>query len=363
MPARHSLLAASVALLWGVNFVAIDVGLETFPPLLFVALRFALTAFPAILFVAWPRVATGHIRTLRPTDARSGARPLGRDPQSDTSGDGARDHGLSPRPHPRVAKRWVFAVGLFLSVGQFGLLFVGIHAGMPAGLASLVIQLQAIFTILLAVAFLGERPTARQLLGATVAFAGLALIAAGRTASVSLLALLLVVGAGASWGLSNVCTRLARPQDAFSLLVWASAVGPIPLTALSLSLEGPRAMNDALASVGWAALLSLLYVVVVSTLFGFGAWTWLLARHPASRVAPFSLLAPVAALVSTWLARGEKPGAIELAGGGVILAGLALAVLPRRLRSASDLSRSTPSAPPSTGRGPRRRLRDRLPTA
>jgi O-acetylserine/cysteine efflux transporter len=282
MPLRHNVLAASVALLWGVNFVAIDVGLETFPPLLFVALRFALTAFPAVLLVR----------------------------------------------RPAVAAKWIVAVGFFLSVGQFGLLFVAIHIGMPAGLSSLVVQLQAVFTIALAVAFLGERPSRVQICGAVVAFAGLAIVAEGRAQSVPIGGVLLVVGAAASWGLSNVCTRVAKPFDGFGFLIWASLVGPIPLTGLSFAFEGSSSMARAFGSLGWPALLSLLYVVVVSTLFGFGAWTFLLARHSASDVAPFSLLAPVAALVSTWLARGERPTPAELAGGIVILAGLGLAVVP-----------------------------------
>jgi O-acetylserine/cysteine efflux transporter len=282
MPLRHNVLAAVVALLWGVNFVAIDIGLDTFPPLLFVALRFALTAFPLVLLV----------------------------------------------PRPAVAVRWIVLVGFFLSVGQFGLLFVAIHIGMPAGLSSLVIQLQAAFTVALAVAFLGERPSRVQLCGALIAFAGLASIAAGRAQSVPLGAVLLVVGAAASWGMSNVCTRVARPADGFAFLIWASLVGPIPLAGLSFAFEGPSSIAHAFRSVGWPALLSLLYIVVVATLFGFGAWTWLIARYSVSNVAPFSLLAPVAGLASTWLARGERPTPAELAGGIVILGGLALAVLP-----------------------------------
>jgi O-acetylserine/cysteine efflux transporter len=287
MPLRHNVLAASVALLWGINFVAIDVGLETFPPLLFVALRFALTAFPAVLLVR----------------------------------------------RPTVGARWIVAVGLSLSVGQFGLLFVAIHMGMPAGLSSLVVQLQVVFTVMLAVAFLGERPSCVQLCGAVVAFAGLAAIAAGRAQSVPLGAVLVVVGAAAFWGVSNVCTRVAKPSDGFAFLIWASLVGPVPLTGLSLAFEGPSSITRAFGSLDWPALLSLLYIVVVSTLFGFGAWTWLLARHAASAVAPFSLLAPVAALVSTWLVRGERPTAVELAGGVVILVGLALAVVPPPIRT------------------------------
>src|SRR5256885_3911165 len=113
-------LALSVAALWGVNFVAIDYGLESFPPLLFACLRFTLVAFPAVLFL----------------------------------------------PRPPIGWRLVVAVGFFLSTCQFGLLFLSIHVGMPAGLASLVIQLNAVFTVVLAVAVLGERPGRRQLAGA-----------------------------------------------------------------------------------------------------------------------------------------------------------------------------------------------------
>jgi O-acetylserine/cysteine efflux transporter len=293
VPLRHTVLAVAVVVLWGLNFVAIDVGLETFPPLLFVALRYALTAFPAVLVT------------------RS----------------------------PGVAVRWVVAIGLFISVGQFGLLFVGIHAGMPAGLSSLVIQVQAVFTLVLAMMLLGERPARIQLVGAGVAFTGLALIALGRAESVPLVALLLVIGAAASWGAGNICTRVARPPNAFGLLVWSSLVAPVPLLVLSLTIEGPRAAERAFGNANWGAVLSLLYVVGPATLFGWGAWTWLLARHPASSVAPFALLAPVAALLSTWLLRGEQPTAAELAGGAVILAGLVLTVAPWR-RSADDGDRT-----------------------
>jgi len=121
---------------------------------------------------------------------------------------------------------------------------------------------------------------------------------------------------------------MAKPSDGFAFLIWASLVGPIPLTGLSFAFEGSGAMARAFGSLNGPAVVSLLYVVLISTLFGFGAWTFLLARHSASDVAPFSLLAPVAALVATWLARGERPGPAELAGGIIILIGLALTVVP-----------------------------------
>jgi O-acetylserine/cysteine efflux transporter len=303
MPTRHVLLAVAVAVVWGINFVVIDVGLGSFPPLLFAALRFTLVAFPAVLVVRRPRV------------------PL----------------------------RWVIGVGLFMSAGQFGLLFVAIHDGLPAGLASVVLPTQTVFTIALAVVFLGERPGRAQIAGAAVAVGGVAVIAAGRAHGVPFGALLLCIGAAASWGVGNICNRRAQAPDAIALLVWSSLVPPLPLFALSLALEGPHEIGDAFTNLGPGGLLALLYVVIVSTYFGFGMWTWLLRRHPASRVAPASLLVPPVGIAAAWIALGQSPSAGELAGAAIILAGLALATslvrLPRLRAAGRQRAGVEPHAP------------------
>jgi O-acetylserine/cysteine efflux transporter len=275
MPARHSLLAVAVAVVWGVNFVVIHEGLADFPPLLFVALRFALVAFPAVFFLSRPRV------------------PL----------------------------RLVLGVGVFMCTGQFALLFVAMDRGLPAGLASLVLQMQVLFTMAFAVVMLAERPSARQIGGALLALAGMALIAAGRGGNVPLGALALSVGAAASWGVGNICARRAQADDPLALLVWASLVPPLPLMALSLAL------GEGAPSIGLGGVLSVLYVVVGATFFGFGSWVWLMRRHPASRVAPFTLLVPPVGIAAAWALLGERPSGAELAGAGVVLAGLAIATV------------------------------------
>jgi O-acetylserine/cysteine efflux transporter len=274
MPRRHVAIATLVAVVWGVNFVVIHVGLDHFPPLLFVALRFGLVAL-AVPFV----------------------------------------------PRPGVPVRYVVAVGIFLSAGQFGLLFLGIHRGMPAGLASLVLQLQAAFTVGLAVAVLGERPRPAQLVGGLLALVGIGIIAAGRASAVPLGALLMTVGAAASWGVGNIVTKKASSPHPLGLLVWSSLVPPLPLLALSLLTE-----RSATVQLSAGGVLALLYVVVLSTFGGFGAWAALLARHPASSVAPFTLLVPVVGIAAAWLWLGEVPGVFELVGAAVVLGGLALTV-------------------------------------
>jgi O-acetylserine/cysteine efflux transporter len=290
VPRRHIILALSVAALWGVNFVAIDYALESFPPLFLGVLRFTLVAFPAVLFV----------------------------------------------PRPPIGWRYVVAVGFFLSTLQFGLLFVAIHIGMPAGLASLVLQLNAVFTVALAVAFLGERPGRRQLVGALIAFGGIGLIAADRSGSnVPAGALLMCVGAAASWGVGNVIVRVAQAPSALGLMVWSALVAPLPLLGLSLAFEGRSDIVHGLTHASAKSIGGLLFVVVVASLFGFGSWAWLIKRHAASKVAPFSLLVPVFGIGSAWLLLAETPSPLELAGAAIVICGLGMVsvALGRRRRA------------------------------
>ena len=258
---------------WGFNFVPIHWGLESFPPLLFAALRFTLVAIPAVLFIKPPKIHWGY----------------------------------------------VVGVGIFLSALQFAFLFVSMEKGLPAGLASVVVQLQPIFTIGLAVAFLGERPTKGQLLGSGIALAGIGVIATGRAEAVPLVAIFLAIAGSAAWGAGNVIVRKAQAPDPISLLVWSSLVAVPPLFGLSLVLEG--APQADLSATGVAGLL---YVVVLASGFGYGAWTWLLKHYETAKVAPFSLLVPITGIGSAWLVLGETPNTTETIGAGIVLAGLAV---------------------------------------
>ncbi|MFE2107909.1 EamA family transporter [Kitasatospora sp. NPDC059463] len=281
MSPRHIALAVLVAAVWGLNFVLIHVGLENFPPLLFCALRFAVVAVPAVFLVG----------------------------------------------PPKVAWRWVLAVGVVLGVVKFGLLFLGMHAGMPAGLSSLVLQGQAVFTALFAAVLLGERPGGQRLFGLAVAFAGIGLIAVDRGLGGPLGAFALLVLAAAAWGLSNVFTRKAAPPDALRWMVWVSAVPPLPLLGLSLLVEGPAADLRALRGIGLAGLGAIGYVGLVSTLFGFVAWSYLLRSYDATAVAPYSLLVPVFGMSSAWLLLGESVGPRAAVAAVLVVAGIGVTAL------------------------------------
>ncbi|MDN3353980.1 EamA family transporter [Actinomadura sp. DC4] len=286
MKPRHVAIAVVIAALWGVNFVVIDVGLDSLPPLFFAGVRFVAAAFPAILFVR----------------------------------------------RPAIPWRWFVLVGLPLGVGQFGLLFISMHIGMPAGLSSLVLQTQALFTALFAAVMLRERPRRTQTAGMVVAFAGIALIGLTLGQGSPLLAFVLAIGAAGMWGLANIGLRKAQPPDSFAFMVWVSLVPPLPLLALSAIFEGPRADLHALAHVSIGGLGALFYVAYVSTLVGFGAWGWLMRRYDAGQVAMYSLLVPPFGMSSAALFLGEPITVTDVVAALLIVGGVALGSVRRRRR-------------------------------
>jgi O-acetylserine/cysteine efflux transporter len=291
MRPREILLALFVVVAWGVNFVIIEVGLGTMPPLLLAALRFAVAALPAI-FIPRPAV-----------------------------------------PWPR----FIF-IGLVLFTGQFGLLFMSMKVGMPAGLASVVIQSQAFLTGPIAALVLGERISPRQMGGTAIAFLGLAAIATtAGGGGVTLVGLLLSLGAALCWAVGNVALRGAGKVDMFAMVTWLSIVPPLPLLALSYLFEGPQAIEAAVLHMGWVGVGAVAYIAIVSTNIGYGIWAYLLKLYPAAQVAPFSLLVPIVGIISAALLLGEQFGPVRLAGMVLVFAGLIVAVFPfARFRSRTN---------------------------
>lgn len=287
MSPKDLLFALVVVLAWGVNFVVIKVGLHGVPPLLLGALRFLLAAFPAVLFVKRPKL------------------PL----------------------------RWLFAYGATISFGQFVFLFTAMYVGMPAGLASVVLQAQAFFTLVFAAIFLGERFRAQNVIGLLIAAAGLAVIglqsssAAGVGAQAMTAAgFVLTLCAACMWALGNIVTKKVGKVDLVGLVVWASLIPPLPFLVLSYFIEGPQRIEAALAGIGVDSIGAIVYLAFVATILGYSLWSRLLSKYPASQVAPFSLLVPIVGLAAAALLLGERLSAAQIGGAALVMAGLAVNV-------------------------------------
>lgn len=292
MPYSHLLLALSVVFVWGTNFVVIRWGLDGLPPFLFATLRFTFSALPWLIFIRRPAV-----------------------------------------PWHKLA---IF--GVLLGVGQFALLFWAMRADISPGLASLVIQVQVFFTIGISLFALGERVRGYQLVGLLLAVAGLGVIATHLDATLTMKGLALILAAAFFWACANMVVKSLGRVDMLGFMVWSSVFAVPPLFALSWALEGPSLIGASVlqASAGvWACVL---WQAVGNTLFGYGVWNWLLARHPAATITPVALLIPVFGMSASALSLGEPLPAWKLGAGALVLCGLAVIVLWPRLRAALERS-------------------------
>lgn len=287
MPLNHLLLALAVVFVWGTNFVVIRWGLDGgMPPFLFATLRFALSALPWLLFMPRPAV-----------------------------------------PWSKLA--WF---GVLLGVGQFGLLYLAIQGHISPGLASLVIQLQVFFTIGLSLGLLKERVRGFQVVGLLMALGGLLLIALNLGAQVTWLGLGLVLAAAFFWACANLVAKSAGRVNMLHFVVWSSVFAVPPLLLLSLAFEGPATIGHALQTASAATWATVLWQALGNSLFGYGAWNWLLSRHPAATVTPMALLVPLFGMGASALLLGEAMPGWKLGACALVLGGLALIVLwPRML--------------------------------
>ncbi|HEX3097502.1 MAG TPA: EamA family transporter [Usitatibacter sp.] len=301
MSLRDIALAFLVVAVWGTNFVVIKAGLRDLPPFLFALLRFLFSALPFVFFL----------------------------------------------PRPRTPWRWIVLYGALIGAGQFGLLYYAMRADISPGLASLVIQSQAIFTIALSVWIFRERVGGVALAGVAIAAGGLAVIASHLDGSATPAGILIVLGAGLAWAAANVAGKKASaekeaPFGMLAFIAWASVFAVPPLLALTLVLEGSAAWN-AIAAAGLGAWSAVAWQVVGNTLFGWAAWSYLMARYDAAVVAPYALLVPVFGMGASALLLGEPLPAWKLAGGALVVAGIAAIVLSGTARTKLAPQRRAPA--------------------
>lgn len=284
----HLALAMAVMVVWGSNFVVIKYALSHLPPLTLAVLRFTLVFVPAAFFIR----------------------------------------------RPAVSWRNLAAYGVSIGAGQFAALYVALRADVTPGLASLMMQTQALFTILFAVVLTGERVRGVQLGALALAAAGLVVIAVEGGGSVTPKGFALLMFAALGWATGNTVARAAGRVDMFAYVIWGSAFAVPPLFGLALALEGWPTMVASVRAADVATWAAVLWQVVANSMFGYAIWGWLLARYPAATIAPLSLTIPVFGLTSAALVYGEPMEPWKLAAASLVIGGVALTTLAGRRQAA-----------------------------
>lgn len=287
MKPPHLGLALLVVVLWTLSFLAVKLGLRDVPPLALSTARLILTSLPWVLIL----------------------------------------------PRPPVALHKLAQYGICMFALQLGLLATGIHLGVPAGLAAVLLQVHVFVTAVLAALFLNERPGRWQVLGALIAFSGLGLVAlqAGAiTGTRPMLGLLLILLAATAWGSANIVSKRLGKVELLALIAWGSLFSWPPLLLASLALESPRLVWHSFQNLSGVGLGAILYMAYFGTFLAYALWSRLLHLYPATQVAPFTLLVPVLTLLSSAAVLGEPLSWWKLAAAGLVLAGVLTATFGAR---------------------------------
>lgn len=288
MKPSHLLLAVLITAIWGFNFSVIKLGLQSVDPFILAGIRFTLCALPLVFFIHFPPAGIGYVA----------------------------------------------AYGLLFGVGLWGVVNLGIQAGLSAGIASLVLQFSAFFTILLGALAFRESISKYQYAGIAIALIGLALVISITDGTATLIGLALVIFGALSWSLANIVVKKSGAREAFAFLVWSSLFSPIPLFLIAYLQHGPTIYAQTMAQIDSAAIFSILFQVYPTTLIGYYVWNSLLKIYPVSTVAPLSLLVPVCGLLSSALIFNEQIGPSKGVAAGLIILGLAVGLYGKRLVAA-----------------------------
>ncbi|HEY1010190.1 MAG TPA: EamA family transporter [Daejeonella sp.] len=282
---KHLLVVLSIVLIWGVNFIAVFIGLKTLPPFLLSAIRFGLSALPWIFFL----------------------------------------------PRPKGPLKLIIGYGLFNFAMQFGLMFTGIHLGVSPGLASLVLQVQVFFSMGLSFLFFQDRPTAFKIAGSLISFLGIGIVAVNVDQGSTFIGLIMLLLAAFSWSAGNMFTKKVNSESPLALVVWGNLFAFPVMAAVSLFYDGPAVILSSLQSSSWVTLGAVLYIVYISTHVGYGAWSFLIKSYSTSAVVPFTLMIPVVGFLSSALYLGEELPSWKLLASLFIIGGLVFGLLEKQI--------------------------------
>jgi O-acetylserine/cysteine efflux transporter len=224
----------------------------------------------------------------------------------------------------------LIAISATLFLGQFLAQSWAIAHGVPVGLASVIVQSQALFTVAFAVLAFREVPARMQIAGIGVAAIGLLMICGtvGFDFSVGAFAVLMI--SPVSFAIGNLLLRQAREVPMFDLFAWLCLVPPLPLLALAFAVDGPRVTWLSLAHMSPTGWISMLFIGVISTCIAYGLWGRLLRDYTAAQVVPFALLVPFVGAAASSAIFGETFGPLRLAGMVTVVGGIAIMLLSKR---------------------------------
>ncbi|MFN8769269.1 MAG: EamA family transporter [Neisseriaceae bacterium] len=276
MQKKDLLLAVLVAAIWGTNYSVIEIGLSELDPFLLTALRFILCAVPLCFFIK----------------------------------------------KPEIKLRFVALYGFVFGVCLWGVANTSMFVGLPAGIASLLLQFSALFTIMLSSIFLKEKIQFIQYIGMGIAIFGLVLVLYFTSNEYPIKGVVLIIISAFSWSICNIIIKIGKPFRMLSFIIWSSLFSAFPLLIIAYIIEGNTIFINLSYSIKGRAVFSLFFQVYVTTIFGYWVWNKLMKKYTASTIAPVSLLIPVFGLITSHFISNEVISFSKIISSSLIIFGM-----------------------------------------
>lgn len=275
------LLGIIVMIVWGLNFSVIKMGVNEIDPLLLTAFRFTLAAFPALLFVKKPNVPWRYL----------------------------------------IAYGWIFAIGVW------GMATWSIDAGLSAGMASVLLQMNVAIGLFLGYFILKESLPFNKILGAAIALGGLLLSLTVTDGSVTQQGLFLILLAALAWSTASIIIKKSNTKQVFAFSLWAMACAPAPLFLIVYLQSGSDAFIQLPNQLNGHVIFSVLFQAYPVTLVGYWIWNRLLVSYPLTTVAPLTLLVPIFGLIGGVIFYQEEIGIIKLIASACVISGILIGLI------------------------------------
>ena len=285
MSNKDFIIAIAITFMWGINFSFIKLGLGSLNPFMLAGLRFFLCAIPLVFFIK----------------------------------------------KPDVKFIYIVLYGLFLGVGLWGVLYLGMHFGISAGVASIVLQLGVFFTVILSYIILKEKIDIYNKIGFVLALIGVLIVFLVTDGTVTVLGIAFVILSAVSWALLNIILKKAKTKDVFAFLIWSTLFPPIPLFLLAYFMQGDIVFINFFENIDTKAIISIAFQVYPTTILGYWVWNSLLTKYPVSIVSPLSLLVPIFGLLGSFVFFHEEIGIYKIVASLIILLGLVINTFGSRI--------------------------------
>ena len=231
-------------------------------------------------------------------------------------------------PFPKKLIKELLIISFLGSTFQYSLTFSGLNI-VDAASATLLIQCEIPFGIIIAFFILKEKPSLKNLLGLLIAFIGIIFLTGSPDLQDKLFGVFLLLSGGFLWAFAQVMAKpVSEKIGGLALTAWIGVFAGPSSIILSYLIEGNT--YQYIINADFKVWMIVIYLGLAMNCLGYSIWYYVLSKHPVNYVMPVMLLFPVTALITAIFVLGETPSTYAYIGGVIIITGVAIILVNKK---------------------------------